>query len=236
MAKASVRVLVVEDDAAIRQGVVDALEFEGYAVIEAANGRQALETAVGVDCELVLLDLSLPEVDGLDILREVRATRPTLPVIVLTARGDESDRVRGLKLGADDYVVKPFSLTELLARIEAVLRRSAERPVGVEELRIPSGRVDIERGEVRFADGESELLSERERDLLAYLARNPSRAVSREELLEKVWRIAARGVTTRTIDMHVARLREKLRDDAQSPKVLVTVRGRGYMLADEVAV
>ena len=122
------RVLVVEDDAAIRQGVVDALRFHGFDVAEAADGTEGLSRALGPDYDLLLLDLVLPGRDGLEILREVRLAFPTLPVIVLTARGEEADRVSGLKLGADDYVVKPFGIRELLARVEAVLRRSPERP------------------------------------------------------------------------------------------------------------
>ena len=225
------RVLVIEDDEAILQGIVDALQFEGYGVFEAGDGREGLDSAVRVDCDLVLLDLALPGVDGMEILKEVRRTRPTLPVIILTARGDEDDRVRGLRHGADDYVVKPFSVKELLARVEAVLRRSAARPTDVRSLDIPGGVADLARCEVRFDDGDRKSLSERERELLRYLAANAGRTVSREEILESVWRIDSHRVETRTIDMHVARLREKLRDDGGSPKIVVTVRGKGYMLA-----
>src|SRR6185503_5350557 len=125
----------------------------------------------------------------LDLLAEVRLARPTLPVIILTARGSEGDRVKGLRLGADDYVVKPFSVKELLARVEAVLRRSAERPLDVEEVVFPGGVADLKKSELRFEDGTRLELSEREIALLRYLAKNPSRAISREELLEKVWRL-----------------------------------------------
>jgi DNA-binding response OmpR family regulator len=173
----------------------------------------------------------LPGKTGLEILREVRDTRPTLPVIILSARGEENDRVTGLRLGADDYVVKPFSVDELLARVEAVLRRSPARPTDIEGVAIPNGHIDFARCEVQFDDGGREELSERERDLLRYLARNSGRSITREELLSSVWKIDARGVTTRTIDMHVARLREKLRDVGREPRVLLTVRGKGYMLA-----
>jgi DNA-binding response OmpR family regulator len=183
---------------------------------------------VRLDCDLVLLDLVLPEADGLDILAEVRQARPTLPVIILTARGDEADRVKGLRLGADDYVVKPFSVQELLARVEAVLRRSAERPSDVARVEIPGGHVDLARREVVFDDGRRADLSEREADLLRYLAANGKRAVTRDELLAHVWRLNPRGVTTRTIDMQVARLREKLGDREERP-IIRTVRGKGYM-------
>ena len=148
-----------------------------------------------------------------------------------TRCGEERDRVTGLKLGADDYVVKPFSVDELLARVEAVLRRSPARPTDVNELPIAGGCIDFARCEVRFDDGSREELSERERALLRYFACHTGRAIAREELLANVWQIDARGVETRTIDMHVARLREKLRDTNGEPQVLLTVRGKGYMLA-----
>ncbi|MEN6449526.1 MAG: response regulator transcription factor [Thermoguttaceae bacterium] len=222
-------ILTVEDDAAIRRGIVDALRFAGYEPIEAGDGDAGLQMATTRQFDLLLLDLVLPKRDGLDILREVRRLRPTLPVIILTARGEEADRVRGLSDGADDYVVKPFSVKELLARIEAVLRRSAERPADVSEIAIPGGTIDLARREVRFAKGGRAELSEREAELVRYLAANAGRAIAREELLANVWRISPRGITTRTIDMHVTRLREKLRDDGPEPEVLLTVRGKGYM-------
>ena len=228
---AQTRILVIEDDAAIRQGVVDALQFAGFETREAEDGETGLTKALNLEYDLLLLDLILPGRDGMEILREVRSVRPTLPVIVLTARGEETDRVRGLRLGADDYVVKPFSVKELLARVEAVLRRSAERPVDVREVNVPGGIADLERREVRFTDGGRSELSERESELLRYLARNAGRAISREELLSAVWRINPRGIETRTIDMHIAHLREKLRDDPSQPRVILTVRGKGYMLA-----
>lgn len=222
------KVLVIEDDAAIREGLVDALTFDGFTPAAAATGPEGLALATKLDCDLVLLDLVLPGLDGLEILRQVRVARPTLPVIVLTARGAEDDRVRGLRLGADDYLVKPFSVRELLARIAAVLRRSPERPLDVRELTVPGGVADLARREVRFAGGAAPVaLSEREVDLLRFLAANPGRAVSREEILARVWRVHP-GVETRTIDMHVARLREKLRADPTQPDVILTVRGCGY--------
>lgn len=228
---ASARILTVEDDAAIRRGIVDALTFAGYDVIQAADGNEGARAAVSREFDLLLLDMVLPGKSGIDILREVRIARPTLPVIILSARGEERDRVAGLKSGADDYVVKPFSVDELLARVEAVLRRSPARPTDVSELPIHGGCVDFARCEVRFDDGGREELSDRERELLRYFACHAGRAITREELLANVWQIDARGVTTRTIDMHVARLREKLRDTDSEARVLITVRGKGYMLA-----
>ncbi len=225
------RILVVEDDPAIRQGVLDALRFQGYEALEAGDGETGLEKALGASYDLLLLDLVLPRRDGLEILREVRRCRSTLPVIVLTARGEEDDRVQGLRLGADDYVVKPFSVKELLARIEAVLRRSPERPAELKEIRFAGGAAYPARREVRFEDGERRELSELEMELFLYLAANSGRAISREELLSRVWKVNPRGIETRTIDMHVARLREKLRDDPARPAVLLTVRGKGYRFA-----
>ncbi|HEX3600524.1 MAG TPA: response regulator transcription factor [Lacipirellulaceae bacterium] len=225
------RILTIEDDAAIRRGIVDALTFAGYEVLQYANGSEGCQIAISREYDLLLLDMVLPGMTGLEILRSVRNARPTLPVIILSARGEERDRVSGLKLGADDYVVKPFSVDELLARVEAVLRRSPARPTDVEQLPIAGGCVDFARREVRFEDGASEVLSERELELLRYFACHRGRAIGRDELLTNVWQIDARGVSTRTIDMHVARLREKLRDASGEPRVLMTVHGKGYMLA-----
>jgi DNA-binding response OmpR family regulator len=228
------RILVVEDDAAIRRGVVDALRFAGYLPLEASSYAEAVREATRANYDLILLDLVLPGGDGLDVLGEARKSAAGVPVIIVTARGREEDRVRGLRLGADDYVVKPFSVRELLARIDAVLRRSAERAGGPRLLHVPAGVVDLRRSEVRSAEGGRIELSERELALLSYLARNAGRVVGRDELLLRVWRLPASASHTRAIDMHVARLREKLGDDAAAPRVLVTVRGRGYMLAEDV--
>ena len=229
-------VLVVEDDPAIRRGLVDCLGYAGYEVIECADGLVARRILRGADLDLVLLDVLLPGVDGFELLPEVRSHRPTLPVIMVTARGSEDDRVRGLRAGADDYVVKPFSSTELLARVEAVLRRSAERPTDVSEIAFDGHTVHLERREVRLADGETRQLSERETEILRYLAARRGRAVSREELLQRVWGLDTRGIETRTVDMHIARLRDKLGDDPSAARVVVTVRSKGYMLGEGVEV
>jgi len=223
-------ILTIEDDPAIRRGIVDSLRFAGYAPLEAGHGDVGLRMATERNYDLLLLDLVLPGCDGLKILQAVRAARPTQPVILLTARGDESDRVAGLRLGADDYVVKPFSVKELLARVEAVLRRSPERPQAINQIHLPQGVADLARSEARFDDGDRVDLSEKEVELLRYLAANPGRAISRDELLQRVWQISPRGLPTRTIDMHVTRLREKLRDDPAEPAIVLTVRGKGYMI------
>jgi len=224
------RVLVVEDDAAIRRGVVDALRFHGFEVAEAADGTEGLSRALGPDYDLLLLDLVLPGRDGLEILREVRLAFPTVPVIVLTARGEEADRVSGLSLGADDYVVKPFGIRELLARVEAVLRRSPERPRPSVLLRFDRGEADLATGEVRFRSGQTVRLLPLETDLLRYLASCAGRVVSRDEILSRVWHSRLTAAETRTVDVHMARLREKLGDDPEHPCLIRTVRGQGYVL------
>ena len=224
--------LVIEDDHAIRRGVCDALRFAGYEVLEAAEGSAGMERALRATFDLLLLDLVLPNYSGFEILEALKQQRPGTPVIILSARGEEADRVKGLKLGADDYVVKPFSVRELLARVEAVLRRSPERPAPVAQLKLQGSTVDFARLEIRFEDGQRAELSEREVELLHYFTAHRGRAISREELLLRVWRIEPQNHgETRTIDMHIANLRAKLRDEASAPRLLLTVRGKGYMLA-----
>jgi DNA-binding response OmpR family regulator len=240
------RIVVIEDEQPIRRGVVDALRASGYDVAEAADGARGQEEALRRGVDLVLLDLLLPRRSGLDVLAEVRRQRPTLPVIILTARGGEDDRVRGLKMGADDYVVKPFSARELLARVEAVLRRSARlaaepRPPEVQGARLGRAVIDFARREICWSDerGQPQAraeLSETESAILSFLVAHKQRAVSREELLTGVWGIEPDGLETRTIDMHIARLRTKLRDPSgrKTPEAILTVRATGYMAGPEL--
>lgn len=219
-------VLVIEDDHAIRTGVVEALHLGGYRAIEAGDGDKGLKLALAEPVELVLLDLLLPRRDGLAVLAELRREKPGLPVVVLTARGTESDRVRGLQLGADDYCVKPFSMRELLARVAAVLRRTPERRQGLERLDLPGGlSVDFTALSARAGAGEPVALSAQEAACLRYLAEHAPRAIGREELLRRVWHVEAHGGETRCVDMCVARLREKLGGAA-----VRTVHGQGYAL------
>lgn len=215
--------------------MADALTFAGYRALEASDGQAGLDAAMGAGIDLVLLDIRMPKMDGLAVLGALRRAKPALPVIFLTARGEEKDRVAGLRAGADDYVVKPFSAGELLARVEAVLRRSAERPTGLARLTVPGLIVDFERREVVFESGDRAVLPQREAEVLAYLAANRGRAISRDELLGRVWGLDPRGVTTRTVDMTVARLRLALRDDPAVPRVILTVRAKGYMLVPDPA-
>ena len=227
-------VLVVEDDTAIRRGLVDALRFAGYEVLESDNGSEGLELAIESPVDLVLLDVMLPKLDGFGVLKELRRSQPTLPVIMVTARGAEEDRVRGLTDGADDYVVKPFSAKELLARVDAVLRRSPQRSADVERLRFDGRMIDLARREVTSPDGSTRQLTDREVAILRYLAVSRKRAVDRRELLQHVWGLNPRGIHTRTVDMHIARLREKIEEDPADPRIILTVRGKGYMLAETV--
>lgn len=223
-------ILVAEDDPAVRQGVVDALTFSGYQVMAAQDGRQAMNYALSTQYNLLLLDLVMPHHSGFEVLEALKRNRPGQPVIILSARGEEADRVKGLKMGADDYVVKPFSVRELLARVDAVLRRSTERAPQVEEFDFGVGKASFSRREICYtADNTREELSDKETDLLHYLVSNSGRAIARDEILRQVWNLDPKGISTRTIDMHVAHLRSKLKDDNQS--ILQTVRGKGYMIA-----
>ncbi|VTR99620.1 response regulator transcription factor [Tuwongella immobilis] len=232
------RVAVVEDEPAIRRGVVDALRLTGYEVLEAGDGLAGIVAGVQPGVDLVLLDLLLPKRDGLEVLAEIRRACPERPVIILTARGTEEDRVRGLKLGADDYVVKPFSARELLARVEAVLRRTVSRPVPIYAAMLGRGRIDLNRREILWDETDRVELSETESAVLQFLLQHRNRAVSREELLMRVWGIQATGLETRTIDMHIVRLRAKLRDPQghPTPEAIVTVRNCGYMAGPEIRI
>ncbi len=214
------------------------LKTAGFEPIDAADGKAGLNESRRVGVDLVLLDLRLPKMDGMQVLAELRKTHPNIPVIILTARGSEQDRVLGLQRGADDYVVKPFSARELLARIEAVLRRSAERPAPVKKITTVGHVLDFERREVTFAGGTRSQLSEMEAAILIHLAANRGRAVSRDELLSCVWGISDQTLETRAVDMHITRLRGKLAagDGEAKADWIVTVRGKGYMLGPDVQI
>lgn len=218
-------ILVIEDDPAIRQGIVDVLEYAGYRTLEAADGHKGMELALKANYRLLLLDLVMPGPSGFEILQALKKKRPGQAVIILSARGEENDRVRGLTTGADDYVVKPFSMKELLARVDAVLRRTCERSAPADERDVPGGKVDFRSGKLTYPD-RSEDLSEKEADLLRYLLDANGRLVSREEILRQLWGLDPDKTETRTIDVHIMHLRAKLGDKEQS--VLKTVRGKGY--------
>ena len=220
------RVLVIDDDATLSEVVARYLERDGFAVTRCADGLEGLRTALADLPDLVVLDLMLPGIDGFEVFRRLREVAP-IPVVMLTARGDEDDRVAGLELGADDYVAKPFSPRELAARVRAVLRRASGgvSDAGEATLRAGSIVVDVPAHDAS-RDGRPLLLTAKEFDLLAWLMRHPNRAFHREELLEQVW-----GYTfgdTATVTVHMRRLREKVEADPSAPRHLCTVRGVGY--------
>jgi len=217
---AVVRILLVEDEDSIALPLAEGLRREGFVVERAATGAEALAAA---SADLVLLDLRLPDIDGLDVCRSLRE-RSDVPIIIVTARGEESDRVVGLELGADDYLVKPFGLRELIARIRAVTRRTSARGAVHEPLRVGALEID-ERARRATLDGAALELTPKEFDLLAALARDPGAAISRRRLLEDVWETSWYG-SSKTIDVHVAALRRKLGD----PGWIETVRGVGFRL------
>jgi two-component system response regulator RegX3 len=221
----SARILFVEDEASIAEPFTQALRRAGFEPISARTGHEALAVARRMDLDLVLLDLALPDTDGRDVCRELRR-RSDVPIIMVTARGTETDRIVGLELGADDYVVKPFSGDEVIARIRAVLRRGRRDVAAAEPVTVGSLRVDpgARRAMLR---GEELDLTRREFDLLDRLVREAGHVVRREELMSEVWDDNWFG-STKTLDMHVATLRRKLGDDAADPRWLHTARGVGY--------
>ena len=223
-------ILVVEDDAAVRRGVVDALTYAGYEVLAASDGREGREAALTARYDLLLLDLILPHFTGFEILEALQGNRAGQAVIILSAKGEENDRVKGLKMGADDYVMKPFSARELLARVDAVLRRTTERQALGQKYEVAGRVIDLTGAEIVY-DGKRQDLSEREVGVLRYLIANPDRPIPRDELLRHVWGIDPNRIETRTVDMHIAHIRKKLGDTSQD--MLETVRGRGYRLASK---
>ncbi len=225
MSMASERVLLIEDDAAIAAGLRLSLSLEGYEVVTAADGEAGCRLAVDDPPDLVLLDIMLPGMHGLEVLRRLRAVDPDLPVLILTARGEEGDKVLGLQLGADDYISKPFNLEELRARINAALRRHRLQAAGQSLREFGDVRVDLDRHQATRA-GAAVAMTAREFALLAYFLRNPERALTRETLLGEVWRTDY--LTHRTIDNFVGRLRAKFEPDPDRPRYFLTVRGVGY--------
>jgi DNA-binding response OmpR family regulator len=226
-----IRILVVEDDASIRLGLEDTLRAKGFQVASTASGRDAVERAGRDGYDLVVLDIMLPDLEGFEVCRQLKARRPELAVIMLTARSAELDRVRGLEIGADDYITKPFSLMEFLARVQAVLRRV--RPASRSEAR--AGRlvlgpvtVDFRRHEATRR-GQPIPLSDRSFLVLEVLARRPGEVVSREALLEEAWGYD-RDLNTRTVDNHIVKIRQAIEEDPEHPRFLLTVYGTGYRL------
>ena len=225
------RILVVEDDPSILNGLQDVLVFNGYAVEGVADGGLGLAAALGKSHDLLLLDVMLPTLDGFSICRQVRKQKPNQAIVMITAKGSEDDVIAGFKAGADDYVSKPFSLRELMVRVEAVLRRSGKQ-VGGEQIALSGIRFDGRN--LRAICGEAVLeITRREMDIIVYLFRNQQRIVSKKELLTEVWHYADAGIETRTVDIHIQKLRKKLMSLTPERALIQTVRGEGYRLEPE---
>jgi DNA-binding response OmpR family regulator len=222
------RILIIDDEPEMVRGLEDNLRFEGYQTLSATNGTDGLDLALREGPDLVLLDIMMPRLSGWDVLRGLRAKQRDLPVIMLTARGEEVDRVLGLELGADDYVTKPFSLRELLARVRAVLRRPGPRQ-RMETFAFGDIRLHVRERQV-FKAGREVRLTRKEFELLHYLAEHPGEVITRDRLLDEVWGYE-QFPTTRTVDTHVLRLRQKLERDPEHPVHLLTVHGQGYRFA-----
>ncbi|PYN97115.1 MAG: DNA-binding response regulator [Candidatus Rokuibacteriota bacterium] len=222
------RILIVDDEPEIVRGLEDNLRFEGYQTLTAANGADALKMAEREAPDLIVLDLMMPVMSGWDVCRTLRGKGLDVPIIMLTARGEEADRVRGLELGADDYLAKPFSLRELLARVRAVLRRPGPRQ---KNDALAFGDVRVRgRGRQVFKAGREVTLTRKEFDLLLYLLTHRGEVLTRERLLDEVWGYE-RFPTTRTVDTHVLRLRRKFESEPDHPQWILTVHGQGYRFA-----
>ena len=229
-----IRILVIEDEEAMRTGLMDVLVFHGYEVDCAADGNEGLDKALSGDFGLILLDIMLPGMDGFEICNRIRSRDRDQPIIMLTARSSDEDIIQGLSLGADDYVAKPFSVAQLVLRVQAVLRRSRIAVALDHQLRLGDG-IEIDSRNLSGRRGEQTLsLTRREVEILQYLKANSERPVSREELLTRVWGYARNlQLETRTVDIHIAKLRRKIEPDPAQPRYLLTVRGAGYRLLTE---
>jgi DNA-binding response OmpR family regulator len=225
------KILVVEDEQRLREGLVDLLSAAEHEVAAVGDGRAALEMGMAEAFDLVLLDLMLPQIDGIEVCRRLRQARPALPILMLTARGAEDDKVAGFAAGADDYVTKPFGVRELLARIDAFARRASSAPAEPEVLELDGCTMDLGRHQADRG-GDTVHLTAREVGILRWLHRHRIRAVSRSELLERVWGTSG-DLQTRTVDMTIAKLRQKIERDPTDPRIVVTVTGAGYAWGGE---
>ena len=220
------KILIVEDEPNMVAGLRDNFEYEGYQVITAGDGAEGLNRALADSPDLVVLDVMMPKMSGLDVCKQLKAKRPSIPVIMLTARGQEVDKVVGLELGADDYVTKPFSIRELIARVKAVLRRTQTLPKDQE--RYGFGDVEVNLRSYQVARrGKAVEFSAKEFELLKYFLCHPGETLSRDRLLDEVWGYD-NYPTTRTVDAHIVRLRQKLEPVPEEPRYILTVHGVGY--------
>ena len=220
------KILVVEDEPKMVAGLRDNFEFEGYEVITASDGIEGLRRALEESPDLVVLDVMMPRMSGLEVCKQLRAKRASIPIIMLTARGQEVDKVVGLELGADDYVTKPFSIRELLARVKAILRRTAVVPKDQDQHSFGDVEVDLRRRRV-LRSGKALDISSKEFELLKYFICHSGETLSRDRLLEEVWGYE-NYPTTRTVDTHLVRLRQKLEPEPEQPQYFLTVHGTGY--------
>lgn len=225
------KILIVEDEPSLIFTLRDTLESEGYDVNVVSTGKEALEQVKENKPDLMLLDLMLPGMSGYEICEKIRNMKYTFPIIMLTARDQEVDKVEGLNIGADDYITKPFGVKELLARIKARLRRASSwsKSGPLESLKLGDVKIDLAEGEVSKPDGKTHDLSTREVEMIHYLVERANQPISRDELLEKVWRYEY-STNTRTVDVHVSKLRAKIEMHPDDPRHLVTLHGVGYML------
>ncbi len=228
MKKSKATILVVEDDPAIKNGLMDVLVFNGYAASGTEDGGDALQMALTQSYDLIILDVMLPTLDGFSICKKVRRQKPGQGIIMLTAKGSEDDIVTGFKAGADDYIAKPFSLRELMVRVEAVLRRMGKN-LGDEQIDLGgiafNGKTLIASHKDRTIE-----LTRREMDIIVYLYRHSDRIISKKELLTEVWNYANANIETRTVDIHILKLRKKISELIETGPLIVTVRGQGYRL------
>ena len=220
------RILIVEDEPNMVAGLRDNFEFEGYEVMSAYDGSEGLQKALADSPDLIVLDVMMPKMSGLEVCKQLKAKRPSIPIIMLTARGQEVDKVVGLELGADDYVTKPFSIRELIARVKAVLRRSHTVPKEQDRYSFGDAEVDLYRCRVSRGGREIEI-SAMEFELLKYFVCHAGEVLSRDRLLEEVWGYD-KYPTTRTVDAHLVRLRQKLEPNPEQPRYFLTVHGMGY--------
>jgi len=220
------KILIVEDEPNMVAGLRDNFEFEGHQVITASDGVAGLERAIAESPDLVILDVMMPRMSGLDVCKQLKAKRPSIPIIMLTARGQEVDKVVGLELGADDYVTKPFSIRELLARVKAVLRRSRTLPKTEEKYAFGEVEVNLRSCSVS-RKGQTLDFSSKEFELLKFFLVHPGETLSRDRLLEEVWGYD-HFPTTRTVDAHIVRLRQKVEPKPEEPRFILTVHGTGY--------
>jgi two-component system response regulator RegX3 len=225
------RILVVEDDPAIRNGLVDILVFKGYAVHGRSDGQEGLQLGLAEHFDLVILDVMLPSLDGFSICKELRKAKPQLGILILTAKGAEDDIVTGFKSGADDYLCKPFSIRELVLRVEALLRRVGKVPVSI---RLQWCNVEFNGDTLTGSrHGKTVALTRREMEIMAYLYRHRQRIVSKKELLTEVWQYAHADIETRTVDIHIMKLRKKIAALSQGHGRITTIRGEGYRLESD---